>query len=214
MRNQHVNHDPFTPSLPHSVGWERCFPPIQASYIATCIPRSQLESSKESTCQCRRDRRCGFHPWVREMPWRRKWQPAPVFSPGKFHGERSLGGCSHPWMTVSLVSAVTPQKHHQRLHTAGVEWSRDFSKMTQLLINILFCLVTKLWPILASPQTVALPAPVSMGFPRQEYWSGFSFPFPDDLTYPGCEPVSLALEGRFFIIEPTRETLLNMHTCK
>ena len=43
-----------------------------------------------------------------------------------------------------LVSAVTPQKHHQRLHTAGVEWSRDFSKMTQLLITILFCLVTKL----------------------------------------------------------------------
>ena len=34
--------------------------------------------------------------WVREIPWRRKWQPTPVFLPGEYHGERSLVGCS-PW---------------------------------------------------------------------------------------------------------------------
>ena len=132
----HVNYDPFTPCLPHSVGWEQYFSPVQANYIAICIPRSQLESSKESTCQCRRDRRCGFHPWVRKMPWRRKQQSMPVFLPGKFHGERSLVGYSHPWVTVSLFNAGTHQKHHQKLHTAGVEWSGDFSKITELLINI------------------------------------------------------------------------------
>ena len=32
--------------------------------------------------------------WVGKIPWRRKWQPTPVFLPGKFHGQRSLVGCS------------------------------------------------------------------------------------------------------------------------
>ena len=46
---------------------------------------------KESTCQCRRHK---FHPWVRKISWRRKWQPTSVFLPGKFHGQRSLVGYS------------------------------------------------------------------------------------------------------------------------
>ena len=44
--------------------------------------------------ESRRHRRCGFDPWVRKIPWRRKWQPAPVFLPGKPHGHRSLAGYS------------------------------------------------------------------------------------------------------------------------
>ena len=36
--------------------------------------------------------RPGFNPWVRKIPWRRKWQPTPVFMPRKFHGWRSLVG--------------------------------------------------------------------------------------------------------------------------
>ena len=36
------------------------------------------------------------YPWVRKIPWRRKWQPIPVFLPGKSHGERGLVGYS-PW---------------------------------------------------------------------------------------------------------------------
>ena len=40
--------------------------------------------------------RCRFNPWVRKIPWRRKWQPTPVFLPGEFHGQRSLVGYS-PW---------------------------------------------------------------------------------------------------------------------
>ena len=42
-------------------------------------------------CQCRSHRRCRFSPWVRKMPWRRKWQFTPVLLPGKFHGQRKLG---------------------------------------------------------------------------------------------------------------------------
>ena len=39
-------------------------------------------------------RRPRFDPWVGKIPWRREWQPTPVFLPGEFHGERSLAGCS------------------------------------------------------------------------------------------------------------------------
>ena len=42
----------------------------------------RLISGKESTCQCRRCRRRGFNPCVREIPWRGKWQPTPVLLPG------------------------------------------------------------------------------------------------------------------------------------
>ena len=40
--------------------------------------------------QCRRHRRCLFDPWVRKIPWGKKWQPTPVFLPGKFQEQRSL----------------------------------------------------------------------------------------------------------------------------
>ena len=49
--------------------------------------------SKESTCECRIH---GFDPWVRKIPWKRKWQSPPVFLPGKSHGQRNLVHCS-PW---------------------------------------------------------------------------------------------------------------------
>ena len=51
-------------------------------------------SGKEPTCQCRRCKRLGFNPWVRKIPWRRWWQPTPVFLPGESHGQRSLVGYS------------------------------------------------------------------------------------------------------------------------
>ena len=60
------------------------------------------------------------------------------------------------------------------------------------------CLVTKSYPTLyVIPWTVALQAPLSMGFPKQEYWSGLPFPFPRDLPNPGIKsmsPLSPALQ--------------------
>ena len=50
---------------------------------------------------------------------------------------------------------------------------------------------TQLYMALSTSWTVALQAPLSMGFPRQEYWSGLPFPLPGDLPDPGIEPVSL-----------------------
>ena len=42
----------------------------------------------------RRHRRCMFNSWIEKIPWRRKWQPIPVFLPGKSHGQKSMVGCS------------------------------------------------------------------------------------------------------------------------
>ena len=47
-------------------------------------------NGKESACQCRRHRIHGFESWVRKVPWRRKWQPSPVFLPGEFYWQGSL----------------------------------------------------------------------------------------------------------------------------
>ena len=57
-------------------------------------------------------------------------------------------------------------------------------------------------PMDCSPWTVARQAPLSMGFSRQEYWSGLPFPSPGELPHPGLEPGSPALAGRFFTTEP------------
>ena len=49
---------------------------------------------KDSFCPHRRYKRCGFHHWVRKIPWSRKWQPIPIFLTRKFHGQKSLVGSS------------------------------------------------------------------------------------------------------------------------
>ena len=51
----------------------------------------KLKKKKRIDLQCRRP---GFHPSVGKIPLRREWQPAPVFLPGEFHGQRSLVGYS------------------------------------------------------------------------------------------------------------------------
>ena len=56
-------------------------------------------------------------------------------------------------------------------------------------------LVTQSCPTLGDPWTVAHQAPLSMGFSRQEYWSGSPFPSPGDLSHPRIEPGSLALQA-------------------
>ena len=49
-------------------------------------------SGKEPACQCRGCKRCGFNPWVRKIPWRRVWQPTPVFLPGESPWTEEPGG--------------------------------------------------------------------------------------------------------------------------
>ena len=62
--------------------------------------------------------------------------------------------------------------------------------------------------LFVTPWTVAHQAPLSMGFSRQEYWSGFPCPPPGDLPSPGIKPMSLvspALAGGFFTTSAIRE---------
>ena len=69
-----------------------------------------------------------------------------------------------------------------------------------LLINVLSRSVV--FDFFVTPRTVTCQAPLSMGFPRQEYWSGLPFPSPGDLPVLGIEPESPALPGRLFKAEP------------
>ena len=64
--------------------------------------------------------------------------------------------------------------------------------------------------LFAIPWTAARQAPLTMGFPRQEYWGRLPFPTPGNLPNSGIETmssVSLALTGRFFITEPPGKPL-------
>ena len=56
-----------------------------------------------------------------------------------------------------------------------------------------------------TPWTIAVQAPLSVGFSRQESWSELPFPFPEHLPDPGIKPASPALAGRFFTTEPSEK---------
>ena len=67
---------------------------------------------KKSACHCWRLKRLEFDPWVRKIPWSRKWQPTQVFLPVKFHGQRSLADYS-PWGRKELD--MTEQTHTMKV---------------------------------------------------------------------------------------------------
>ena len=84
-------------------------------------------SGKEPTCHCRRLKRRRFDPWIRKIPWRRAWQPTPVFLPGESHGQRGLGGYS-PWDCrvgndnwSNLAYAPTHPHTHTHTHPQGAQ---------------------------------------------------------------------------------------------
>ena len=83
-----------------------------------------------------RHRRCRFNSWVRNILWRRKWQPTPVFLPGESHGQRSLVGYS-PWghkesdMTKWLSTAQNRRrKVNQKFTSAGIEPEKEVGTRT------------------------------------------------------------------------------------
>ena len=76
---------------------------VKGKIRCLCFPGSSV--GKESGLQCGRLR---FNSWVGMNPWRRKWQPTPIFLCGKFHGQRSLA-CFSP-MGLPRV------RHTQRLN--------------------------------------------------------------------------------------------------
>ena len=82
---------------------------------------------------CLQCRRCGFDPWVGKMPRRRKWQPTPVFLPGKSHGQRSLAEYSlwgHKRVGYNLVT-----KQQQRSLKAEVKMKGTLVLMAEKFLS-------------------------------------------------------------------------------
>ena len=78
---------------------------------------------KESACQCRGR---GFNPWVVKVPRSRKWQPTPVFLPGKFHGQRSLAGLQsmrlQSWTWLSTCTHTHMHTHITAMYVTKGIW--------------------------------------------------------------------------------------------
>ena len=84
--------------------------------------------------------RDAFHPWVRKIPWRRAWQPTPVFLPGESHGQRSLVGYSTRGCKESDTSESTHacMLHWAPLHSVPPNGEfNDFAIWAHLWCNIL-----------------------------------------------------------------------------
>ena len=75
---------PFKPPPPHYI------------LLPSSLEAFRWFSGNEFTSQCRRH---GFYPWIQKIPWRRKWQPTPVFLPGKNTGV-GLDHSSNSWTFV------------------------------------------------------------------------------------------------------------------
>ena len=94
-------------------------------------------AGKEPACQCRRHERLGFDPWVGKMPWRRKWQPTPVFSPGEAQGQKSLEGYSPRGRRESDMTECTracTRKDNQMIRRLGTEKALG-TLMTSLVLS-------------------------------------------------------------------------------
>ena len=73
--------------------------------------------------------RPGLDPWVGKILWRRAWQPTPVFSPGEFHGQRSLEGCS-PWGRTEVDTTEATEHTHTYLcreHSIGDDCGQEWA---------------------------------------------------------------------------------------
>ena len=85
-----------------------------------------------------------FDPWVRKIPWSQKWHLAPIFLPGKFHGQRSVTGDS-PWdckeldMTewLSIYITVWEQLIHGFSSVVSTQYSKTFRFLLKLLLGSL-----------------------------------------------------------------------------
>ena len=90
----------------------------------------KCHSDKEPSCQCRRHR---FDPWVRKLPWKRKWQPTPVLLSGEFHGQRSLAwGCKES-DTTERVSTQETYLRGLEIRAFGIPFSANHCNLFQAL---------------------------------------------------------------------------------
>ena len=89
--------------------------------------------------------------------------------------------------------------------------SNPFNTLTYITAQPVFFSHSVTSDSFATPWSVVRQAPLCMGFPGQEYWSGLPFPSPGDLPNPGTEPTFLALAGRFFSTGPPGKPSVTCH---
>ena len=100
-----------------------------------------------------------------------------------------------------VLKARCPCPLPQNLWTCYVTWQGG--RGVELRWNLVcVCELLSHVGLFATPQTVARQAPLSMDFSRQEYWSGLPFSSPGDLSDPGTEPMSPALQEDYLPSEP------------
>ena len=93
---------------------------------------------------------------------------------------------------------ILPRLFSESMHRTPASVLNTFSPLTLWILVTTVCRGSQPLVIansFATPQTVAHQAPLSMGFSRQEYWSGLPFPSPGELPDPGIEPASPALQA-------------------
>ena len=149
----------------------------------------------------------------RGSSWPRDWIRVSHVAGRFFHLSHQLGYfkligtfCySHHTGGSSTVQLET----YTYLFSTRLLWIRSLNGKYKLVcqdsVGFLLLLLLSHWVVsdsFVTPWIVVHQAPLSMGFPRQEYWSGLSFPSPRDLPNPGIEPMSPALAGGFFTTEP------------
>ena len=139
---------------------------VRTCIMHFCLLTCQLgfpggSDGKEPACQCRR---LWVQSLVEKIPWRRAWQPTPVFFPGEFHGQRSLAGYS-PWghresdMTKRLtLLSHCPPASHPSFHSSSV-------------LNTLLCFLPYLSP---QPCQVGPIAVLTLTLLQRWTWVGHS----------------------------------------
>ena len=88
---------------------------LACAYVCVCVGLPWWLRWQRICLQCRRP---GFNPWLGKIPWRREWQPTPVFLPGEFPGQRSLGGYS-PWGVAKRRTQLSNQHPHTYMYAIG-----------------------------------------------------------------------------------------------
>ena len=151
-------------------------------------------SGKESTFQCRR---CGFDLCSRKIPWRRKRQPTAVFLPGESMDRGAWWAIAHGatkgWTWLAAAAAAKLLQLCPTLcdpidgsppgpaipgilQARTLEWVA-LSSSNAWKWKVKVKSLSRVRPS-ATPWTAAYQAPPSMGFSRQEYWSGVPLPSP------------------------------------
>ena len=153
-----------------------------------------IDGSASKEYFCKAGGRPKFNSWVGKIPWRRKWQPSPVFLPGKSCGQRNLAGYSYGVARVGYNLETKPPPPHNVW--VILKFTKIFAIWNHMqLLCFIFCNLIQLLLLLLSrfssvrlcvtPETAAHQAPLSLGFSRQEHWSGLPFPSPtSDWLFP------------------------------